>query len=471
MNHTPEQTTILNHVVSDAGKGLTLIDSVAGSGKTTMLVSIANTIPHTNACYLAYNKSIATEASRKFPKSTNCVTTHSLAYQATVKPMKLKLGIFNYRNIEERLDYTDKVNLVNAIREFCLSKFTTFDDFIADRQLAVSAPLANKYLAAMQSGKIDCTHEFYLKLFHILLANEELQYDPFDFLMLDEAGDLNEVTLEIFRLLPAIRKIAVGDPFQNIYTFNHTINCFEVLQNEGTIFRMSKSFRVADFIATRIEKFCQTYLDPKMSFLGIPMTDSTIRSQAYITRTNSALISKMIELNTAHKPYGLVRKATEIFKMPLMLIGLKHKGFITDAAYKHLQSDVDRWYETTSLQREYKTVLRYIAKVHEDDFTLQQAVRLIGMHGVPAIMQAYKEARNHERSDQSYILTTAHSCKGLEFDEVTIASDLNESISKPLALLKTDPCTMLQPNELESLNLYYVACTRAAKALNNAQYL
>lgn len=471
MTHTPEQQTILTHVTHTTG--LTLINSIAGSGKTTMLVSIANAIPHTNGLYLAYNKSIATESKSKFPKTTHCSTTHSLAYSATVKQYKLKLGDFTYRSITEKLEYDKKLAIIDLIRAFCLSEFTSFQDFAEDRQLLpATSALCTKYLDLMATSKIECTHDFYLKLFHINLANGDIEYDPFDFIMIDETGDINPVTLEIFKLLPATRKIAVGDPFQNIYTFNHTINAFDALASEGTLFRMTQSFRVADYISPKIEYFCRTYLDPTMSFRGVTPKSTTIKTSAYITRTNSALISRMIELNNTGKPYGLVRKATEIFKIPLMLLNLKYQGFITENAYKHLQTDVDDWYESTNIKEMYKTPLAYLSHLYPEDFALQQAIRLIGRHGKPSIMNAYHEARKHERINQSLLLMTAHSSKGLEVDEVTIAPDLNDSISDIINRVQagTDPET-LSLDELESLRLYYVAVTRCSVKLNNAIHI
>ena len=64
MNSTIEQQTIISHVASAACTPLTLIDSIAGSGKTTLLVAIANALPHTNGLYLAYNNSVAKEATQ-----------------------------------------------------------------------------------------------------------------------------------------------------------------------------------------------------------------------------------------------------------------------------------------------------------------------------------------------------------------------------------------------------------------------
>ena len=471
MNLTSEQQQILTHVRNNSG--LILIDSVAGSGKTAMLVAIANAISHKNGLYLAYNKAIATEASCKFPKTTNCSTTHSLAYQATVKQYKLKLSNFNYKNITEKIKYEQKLDILDNIREFCLSKYINFLDYSQVKNLIRSTEaLCMKYLDLMETGKIECTHDFYLKLFHILLSKGNITYNNFDFIMLDEAGDLNEVTLEIFKLLPATRKIAVGDPFQNIYTFNHTINCFKELKNEGTLFRMSQSFRVADFIAKKVEKFSKKYLDPEMSFKGITVKDTTIKTKGYLTRTNGALISKMIELEQQGIEFGLVRKASEIFKLPLMLCSLKHQGFITEPAYKHIQADINDWYESPELKHQYKSPLSYLSKLYMDDMQLMQAIRLIQRYGISTVLSTYKEARKHEKSKQSYILATAHSCKGMEFDEVTIASDLNDSIVSIKQTIDTNKSLdSLTTSEQESLNLYYVAVSRSKKSLINAIHL
>ena len=472
MTLTNEQSAILRHVI--ATDGLTLIDSVAGSGKTSMLMSIAKHIPHTNGLYLAYNAHIAKSSRSKFPSTTHCMTTHSMAYQATVKSkdFKLTLGTFNYKSIREPLTYDNKLALVDHIRSFCLSSFTTFRDYAVDRDLTpLFTTLGLKYLDLMQSGSIECTHEFYLKLFHILLANGTLIYPPFDFIMLDEAGDLNEVTLAIFRLLPSPKKIAVGDKHQNIYQFNETINCFTVLADEGTTFHMTQSFRVAHDIAARVERFCQRYLDPSMHFRGIRLASKKITTQAYLSRTNSGLIAQMIAFNRSGVRYGLTRKPQEIFKVPLMLCNLKYQGFITDPAYKFLQADVDEWYETPELHTEFKTPLMYIRHIYEEDPVLEQAASLLYRFTPNVIISTYEEARLNYKEHQPITLSTAHACKGAEFDSVTILPDLNDSIAKLVNKLRANPSYLMSDLEREALNLYYVACTRAHVELNNAKHL
>ena len=420
---------------------------------------------------MAYNKAIATESKKKFPPYVDCRTTHSLAFKAVVVPLKLNVGFFGPRQIEEKIPYSDKYFLTEDIKEFCLSSYLTYDEY-AKANGRPNAILANHYLDKMVKGEIDCTHDFYLKLFHIYLAEGKISQEPWELVMLDEAGDLNEVTLEIFKLLPARIKVAVGDPHQNIYTFNHTINCFERLEGQGKTFKLSKSFRVPTHIAEPMEKFCKKYLNPDMEFEGTDTGNTEIKTRAYISRTNGGLINKLIELNKDQVPYGLSRKAQEIFKIPLMVAGLKYQGKIYDPAYRHLQDDVDDWYENkNNVKTNNKSLLGYLKSMYDEDLALMQAINLITKHGKSVIFEAYAEAKNHENKKQDFMLLTAHSSKGLEFDEVMISPDLNNSIEVLLGEIVLEPDRPLSVFEKESLNLYYVACSRALVSLKNAKHL
>lgn len=472
MKLTKEQSTIIEHVKTNPG--LTKVSAVAGSGKTTLLTAITKALPEGKGIYLAYNKSVATEAQRKFPKWVNCSTTHSLAYQTIFKAYKLHLGDFSYRAITHPVPFETKCNIVEHIDHFCLSKFISFDDYATSLELSpVFVPLCKHYLELMSKGKIGCTHSFYLKLFHILLAQGQITFEPFDLVMLDEAGDLNEVTLDIFELLPATRKILTGDPYQNIYSFNKTINCFEALKNKGTLLPMTQSFRVSDTIASKIEKFCQKYLDPNMHFKGVPIEDKTINSRLYIARTNASLITKMMELNRLKIPYGLVRKAKQIFNLHLTLISLKRGGFVAAPELKYLQDDVDAFYKDRELQLEYKTHLNYIKEAHSYDSGLVNTINAIYKYGQAVIINTYEEARKHEKLNQAYMLGSGHAVKGLEADYVELADDMNLSILEITESLASGKLKFedLTQDQISELNLYYTACSRARKELVNAAHL
>lgn len=477
MQLTSQQQTVVDHITnlsptSTESDKLILVSSVAGSGKTALLKAIAAAVPHTNGLMVAYNKSIATASSKSFPSTTNCLTTHSLAYRATVKPYSLKVGFFGYRDIKEKLPYPSKCAIVDYLREFCLSSYLSFDEFADNNPVAKElVPIVNNYLDLMESGTIDVTHDFYLKMFHILLAGGHITYPTFDFIFLDEAGDVNPVTAAIFQLLPANFRVAVGDPHQNIYGFNYTINCFETLAPVGTTFNLSQSFRVPDTIAIQVEAFCRSYLHEDMEFQGIPIRDTTIRTRGYIARTNSSLISEMIRLNKAGTPYNLIRKATEIFKLPIMVTKFKQGSFISNPQYSHLQKDIDEWYASSHLQDQYRSHFAYLSDLYADDIALLSAIRVVSQHGRQLIMDTYFEAKKHESTNHNYTLTTIHSSKGLEFDEVTLADDVNSSILEITQFLDANPQAEPLPDQRESLNLYYVATTRALKYLNNATIL
>ena len=376
MNLTPEQQDILDQVVST--ESLTSVSAVAGSGKTSLLVAIANALNAENALYLAYNKAIAVESAHKFPDTVTCSTTHSLAYRSTVKPYKLTVGFFSHRDVKVSVTYEDKVAIVDTLRDFCLSPHTSIDDYTLSTAVSpVIAKHVKEYLSQMQSGSISCTHDFYLKMFHILLDNGSLVFDTFDLLMLDEAGDLNPVTLEIFKLLPATRKLMVGDEHQNIYIFNGTINGFEEVGDDCTHMRMTQSFRVSAPIAEQIQTFCRRELDPEMVFKGIPIEDKSIHSSAFISRTNGALISEMIDLNNTKTPYNLIRTAKQIFQLPLILIGLKPQGFVANPQFKFLQEETNTYAASRALKTTYPTLYSYLLKTHSEDITLRSAISLI----------------------------------------------------------------------------------------------
>ena len=465
MTPTPEQQDIINYVLNN--DGLSAVNSVAGSGKTSLLVEITKQLgAQATGIYLAYNRAITVEAKQKFPKNISCSTTHSLAFRAIVMPNNLKVAPFlNYKDIvAPNLTNSERYDLTEYIKEFCLSKHISPTEFVQEQELdpRFLTPI-QECLAAMESGLYPCTHDAYLKLFHLGLYYKKISYDELDIILLDEAGDLNEVTLEIFKLLPAKKKIMVGDPHQNIYSFNYTINCFKELHETIKIFPMSQSFRVSSAIATKIESYCQAYLDSTFKFKGIE-TDNEISTHAYITRTNAELVAKMIELNSIGVQYGLVRKPDDIFALPLAMCSLRPGGFISADGYSGIQDDVNAWGASNELRRKYRTPLAYIREVYQEDIAIQISINLVMAKGPAKLRACRDEAKKHSFKQQALILGTAHSVKGREFDEVTIAQDLNTAVGK---ILDRAPSTA-RSNEL---NLYYVACSRAKKQLNNAALL
>lgn len=511
-----EQKKVLFHL-TEPGKKYVKILAIAGAGKTALLKAITDITKPKNALYLAYNKAIADESSEKFDKQrVSCITTHSLGYHYIVKGIGYVLGqditgrsfiqnkmtypdeIQNdkqkkeyYDNYLVHLEYARKDLLAVIISKFLLSKHIKLIDYIQDEFLDILEPeeivIANAYVNMMKNKKVTITHSFYLKMLHVMLQSGVIKINQYDLVMLDEAGDINEVTLEIFNLIQCDKKIMVGDNQQNIYSFNATINGFEATKNIGTTFDLSRSFRVSQCLAEPIEKFCKKYLEKSMVFRGVEYTVDQIPETkdmeiAHIFRTNAGLVDKMLELEKMNLPYNCTRSVESLFRMHRTIMFVKPGGTVFDQDLQFIQQDRDLYEASAEDQRLYPTFLGYLKVKNENNVQVKTAIQTILKYGSKTLIDLYKKAKSHEEhSDKHKItLTTAHASKGCEYDIVHIGQDLNDIVQNIITEYDLDdpyknknrhPSTILRNSELEEFRLYYVAATRAKFKLYNAEHI
>jgi len=161
----------------------------------------------------------------------------------------------------------------------------------------------------------------------------------------------------------------------------------------------------------------------------------------------------------------------DIFALPLTLIALRPGGFTASSEFKFLQDDANTFGKSKELQDRYKTLLVYLKDLHEGDSALQQAISIIFQYGKMEVLDCYEIAKKHSKKTQDYMLGTVHSCKGLEFDHVELADDLNQAIAPIILSMKLNPDYELRTEERAELNLYYVGCSRSRIELKNAKYL
>jgi len=463
MKLTDEQQLILNTIRSN-DCNLLKISSVAGSGKTATLIQIAKTLSVTHGLYIAFNKSIAEEAKLKFPYTIECRTLHSLAWTFVIKGSKRTISDFTVACITEDLDFEIKQSIIEALDKFFTSSSTSYG-YLTTVLPESLVPIATKYIEAMVDGKIPCTFNFTLKYFHLLLSHNEINLPIYDVLMLDEAGDTTGVSLEIFKLIQSPKKVMVGDPDQNIYTFMNTINGFEALKDEGILLSLSQSFRVSKEIAERVETFCRKTLNPKMHFKGMDFPEQPIKDMAYLARTNSGLISRMMRLVDMGTPFNLLRTVDEIFELPKYLLMLSPKAKFVPHKFKYIFNEYMVYSRHESLQLEYKHPLSYLASVFSTDVQLIAAIKLIRTHGKDRIFDTYNAVKVMPKRTSPITLATIHVAKGREWDEVYIEDDLNQLIQTQLRNgYETEA-------ELTEFRLAYVACTRGRLKLTNALFL
>ena len=446
---TAENIAILDWVKSQ--NGILKINAVAGSGKTFILEKIASVFD--NNLYMAYQAPIVAEAKTRFSK-TKCVTTHALAHDYLIKVEsdkgfvphgKRSIGYLNPKDITEHIAYATKKEVISLLDEFCVSEYTDLKHMTSPLQ-----HLVKKYYLEMKNKDRKSTFGFLLKYFHILLADGTIKLPEYDTVLLDEAQDTNAVTLEIFKLIKCNKKIMAGDTNQSIYAFNGAINGFSKIESDELT--LSKSFRCSPNIAKRVEIFVNKYMSKDMVFEGTDTESEDIVTTAYISRTNTGLVDTILKLD---EPFRFTRGIDKIFTLVDAIQELLEKGTIP---YKYNE------FKLALKDYDYRisSKLDHILKHYPYDSELKMCKTILDNYTPEEITLAKVRATNTSK-DANIILTTAHSSKGLTFDEVYILGDFN--LSKNLK--KSKP----KVKDIEERNLYYVACTRARYKLHNAVYL
>jgi F-box protein 18 (helicase) len=494
--NTPEQVSIIDGVPdSDIIK----VTAFAGTGKSTTLYEITAEHNHLTYLYLVYNKSMQTEAEKKFDLSnTEVKTTHGLAMKYVFNDLKLAernitgyLNVYDVKQHNSIREYKKALVVRNAFNLFCQSCLLNVEDadaiynlVKADKMLyneSLDAGITLKHIAMyvrntwalILRGDIDIYHDFYLKFFqvHIEYYSKFIHYDV---IMLDEAQDSNDLTLSIFQNLKG-KKIVVGDKYQAIYGWRQATNIMEKI-NTSSEFFLTNTFRFGDETAELANQILNKFLGENKkikSFFSEIKKDIT--STAYISRTNSGLISELARLSEKYpdKVIKTVRNPKDIFSMPLSVY------YFMDNKFKNK----DKITEKRLFQHRSVTEMKEFASEMKD-IELLMAIKLAEDFG-SGLEDLFHLAMSTTRKRKVDIyLTTAHSAKGLEWDRAIICDDFGDlvmsisnnkikSLEALHKLIKTDYDRV--KFLVEEFNLFYVAITRGVVETeirsNNLEYL
>jgi F-box protein, helicase, 18 len=481
MQLTEEQHAIIN------SKGDIRINAVAGSGKTTTVIEYARTRPEgSKILYLAFNKSVKLEAEHKFrQKGLNNVrieTAHSLAYKHIIFQHKYKVKSNSYKS-HELIDllnlrgYEGKHTghiLANHVMKFC-AFYCNSDKAKPDDLNYIDTQTDNKarsfvssyygeillktteFLKLMDQGKIEITHDFYLKKYQ--MSHPVLKYD---YILFDEGQDASAAMLDVFLKQKAIRVI-VGDTHQQIYGWRYAVNSLE--KAHFTTYHLSTSFRFGNDIAGLAMATLQLKerIDKKINFTISGAGNTTaIQSRAIVARTNLGLLKQAIdyiEKNKVNKiyfegniySYTYADDGTSLYDVLNLSSGKRR--MIKDKLIAGMRNmeELDEYINSTG------------------DLQLGMMSEIVKDYGerIPQILENLKKLHvdNSEKEKAEIIFSTVHRCKGMEYDEVELANDFitEESIKK--ALEKDDKGNLIDKLN-EEINLLYVAITRTKNKLN-----
>ena len=474
---TAEQQMVVDTVCSTSDNRIIAVNSIAGSGKTSTGEAVIRAYKPKSGFYTAFNKAIVEDSKRRFGNLIDAKTIHALAYKY-VKPTK-SIEDLNYLTIKENISYEDKATVIDALDDFFRSSSVDIYEYATTKtnNKKLQELIAN-YASMMLEGKIPPTFNYMLKCLHIMLAHKEIEID-YDLLILDECQDTTAVTLEIFKLINAKRKVMFGDKYQNIYSFMNTVNAFEEL-DDLNLLRLTKSFRCNPYIADLVDVYGKKYLEEDFAFVGNDdvKPENTFK-MAYITRTNAMLIERMHNLLSEGQTFTLTRNVNEIFALPMALLNAANGKPVFDKKYKYLEKEYKNF---NQVRRDYKSFYEYISMVTED--TLLENVTKTLMNFSNKRINIYElkaKVQEIKKPNPNIILTTAHAFKGLEMDSVYIEDDLNNSVNRTLQRMRDlipivsastmlDTKKFLSKEQKEDLNTYYVALSRARTAITNVGY-
>lgn len=143
---TDEQKRIVDLSKSMDKNEILAIQACAGSGKTSTLKEIALANPKQRFLYLAFNKSIATEAREKFPKNVEAKTIHSLAFNYAKMHLgsfapQSKISIFDLEKLIE-FDFDESYDFAYGLKIFenFLRSDRTFDSDLSGYKTSSTPP-------------------------------------------------------------------------------------------------------------------------------------------------------------------------------------------------------------------------------------------------------------------------------------------------------------------------------------------
>ena len=483
MELTEEQRAIINSI------GNVKINAVAGSGKTTTIIEYARTRPkHSRILYIAFNKSVKTEAIKKFSDkgliSVKVETAHSLAYKNVVFSNNYKVSSNGYKaneiaellvlkgNGDKHAEYIIANHVNKFIAYFCNSEKQRVQDLnyldqVSDQKARIFVKNYYTYiekqtrlfLAKMDKGEIDITHDFYLKKFQLL--NPQLN---FDYILFDEGQDASPAMLDIF-LKQSATKIIVGDTHQQIYGWRFAVNSLEKV--EFSTLNLSTSFRFSQDIANLANKVIEwkahfAKYDPVLiSGKGLSQEK---KIKATLARTNLGLLLKAIEFVTETKNNKRIYFEGNINSYTYADDGASLYDVLN--LYNGNQNRVrDKLIQSMNSMYELE---EYITKT--EDVQLGMMVEIVKEYGneIPGIIKSIKERHidNDDKEKADMIFSTVHRCKGMEYDSIQMVNDFitEEKIKKIIEQTKEKDLNVAKINE--EINLLYVAITRTKNVIH-----
>lgn len=462
--------------------GNSVVEAVAGSGKTTTGVEVMKRIPVTQRTIaVAFNKHIADTMKERFPAHVESSTMHSVGnrYIRQRNP-RSKLNNYVVDNAIESLiakRFNDKneqdVATYAGKRLISMVKATLTDHNDVDAIIA----MINRYDIELNSN-YDLLLSIVPDVFTILDANpneydfDDMIYRPvrhglitdrYDFTFVDEAQDLNRSQIEFAKVLASNgRLMAVGDRRQSIYGFrgaDYDAIPSIIRETNATVLPLSITYRCPTShveLAKTIVPAIEAAPNAKRGTINHTNLNHALESgyiipsSLVLCRTNAPLASLAYRLIAANVP--VIVRGRDIGEGIISLIKkLTKKRNVTTYALAQLVNEYAN-NERARLSKQKASDSRIQSL---DDKLETVNVLCEGMKDSDSVVERVNRLFQDTNPSNAVVASSIHRAKGLEAENVSI-------IRPDLLPLRTKSPEAQTQEE----NIMYVAYTRSKSVLN-----
>lgn len=456
---TEEQERILQ-----AQEPIVVVDSRAGTGKTTQAVLIAKANPEKRILYLVFNKSQREHGKTVFPKNTTVHTVHSYSWECGGSMWGNDLGNFTPNLFLDDFEIPALATLTHQFLTFFMnSSEPTLRETVEPFLVYLNDYAKKIFLEALEKildiGKqtlnqwydreILCPHDFYLKISY-LKGWVQNRLKSYDILILDEGQDLTRISLEMAKNFHG-QVFLIGDQYQQLYAWRFAINAMDFFK-EAVHYPLTKSFRFGGEIAELASTWIQESLDPDFQIFGNNELNTRVSqydvirevedNSAVLHRTNLGIFQSILYLRTQDIPYSFERDLSPVLGRVLDLY------FLYDEQPSKIRDEFVKGFKSFDEIHQYAEEL--------EDYSLLSSINLVNRYIMilpGAVFDIFKEIKAHRNDPNAVKLSSVHSSKGCEYDYVYLTEDLGDAF----AIEGRDPT--------EEFKAVYVAMTRVMKHL------
>jgi hypothetical protein len=482
-NFTEEQEALFetfSTLFNKNPKGKLVINSLAGTGKTSSVLSLAQKNQDKSFLMVCFNAKNAEELNHRALGNGICnlqaLTLNKIAYDWLVQNTRtypkpfipvdwLQNNVVNSLHLSDKLAENVSWKLSALMKGYFNSSYASCGSFLASLEQSPDFDeehyQASKALLFYEENFFNLqdikgtpvSFEASMKLYQIFGG----QFPSTDVIIVEEYQDINSVQANIIAQQQAFI-VAIGDIYQDIYSWRGSGEFIEIVRKERwPELALTTSFRVNPKDAKLANKLLSSLGCGNTELKGVSKKQE-VETTAYLFRTNAAA------LLTASK---LLDEGEE-FKLTLDL-----KAIWDELWYVHflLQNKVQGkkapetigWIKT---KEAFLKAIEYSSEIKRY-FNLYTLIsqKQGGLYGMQ--QKFNKLAEDSENKVLPITISTCHKAKGLEWDLVILGQDLHEETVN----FGNHEGAKSESEPREFLRLLYISVTRAKVRTEMSQEL